>query len=217
MRRRTCLLSLALPLAPLDAARADGFGLEAARIVEPDGPVLTLARFRSAGGALERFTSRPGAWYALLLLPLLPGWPVELSLRAQRRGHALAAVALDAPPDAAPSVAVALPLRSERAHPPQWAVRLALPLRSAADAVFVLLEQWRADFAPPPPLQVRLRTGTARDSARAPWWDASASTDLPPPSPLAQGPREAVAFELPIWGPRRLVQPAAPAWVEVPR
>ena len=38
----------------------------------------SAAAFFPAGGPLERFTGRPGAWYALYRLPMYPGRPYEL-------------------------------------------------------------------------------------------------------------------------------------------
>lgn len=185
----------------------------AVHLLEPDGAVLMLTRFHPSGGPLERHGVRPGAWWQLLYAPLQPGWPVELSLRAQRRGHTLQLIALDAPPAEGPHVALTLPLWSDSAAAPaRWSSRFVLPAHSAADGVFVQLELWRADFAPPPPLAIRLR-GVAHsgDRVRAPAALTGARVEAPP-SPLVQAQRDRAAFELPLFAPR--VAPAAPmpAW-----
>jgi len=180
-----------------------------APVLEPDGPPLWLMHFRSDGRALDRFATRAGAWWHLLYAPMVPQWPMELSLRAQRRGHALQLIALDAAPADAPNVAVVLPLDGDAgAHPLRWSSRFMLPAASTADGVFVRIELWRADFAPPPPLAVRWRSivvpgGTAY-GVPPPSTAYGVPLQLPdrvvaPPSPLTQAQRVAV-FELPIWG-----------------
>lgn len=201
-------------------ARAHTAAAASAHWLEADGAALMLARFHPAGGPLDRHGARPGAWWQLLYAPLQPGWPVELQLRAQRRGHALQVVALDAPPAEAPNVAAALPLWADSATAPaRWSSRFVLPARSAADGVFLMVELWRADFASPPPLTIRLRsvayTGEALRASTAP----PAERVDAPLSPLTQAQRERGAFELPVFAPR--VAPAVvplQAWPQqVPR
>lgn len=210
MMRRTALGSLAcLVQSVVHAQASDAFDV---RVLMLDEPALVLSRYRAASGALDRFGSRPGAWLALLYLPLWPHWPVELSLRLPSRGHALQLQALDQAPSDAPRMAVSLPLWQERSEPGvQWTTRFVLPDRSPAEGVYVLVELWRRDFAAPPPMAVRLRSVADRPAARAPWWTAAERPSLAaPPSPLTQAARERGAFELPLWA-------APPAVRELPR
>lgn len=94
-------------------ALALGLDVHAALLLAPDGRVVQLRRFTPAAGPLQRHTSRPGAWYALLYLPMAPQWPVQLRLWSTERGHELRLFALDAAPDEALSVVQALPLETE--------------------------------------------------------------------------------------------------------
>lgn len=174
---------------------------QSAALIEPDGAALTLARFHPAGGALDRHVSRPGAWWQLVYAVLLPAWPVELSLRTLRRGHALRLVAMDAPPAEGPSIAVALPLVADASEAPvRWSSRFVLPARSPVDGLFLLVELWRADFAAPPPLTMRLRSAAPVAEPR-PAASPSARVEAPP-SPLTLAQRERAAFELPVFAPR---------------
>ena len=221
MNRRVLLGVMAAWGVGSRGVRAQTLGVLDALLLAPDGPALLLSRYLAAGGALERFRSRPGAWFALLFVPLWPRWPVELLLRPQRRGHALQVLALDAAPADAPSVAASVPLRTAGSEPAaQWSGRFMLPAQSAADGVYLLVELWRADFAAPPPLALRVRSVASRAGARAPWWGpADAARSEPPPSPLTlqMQQRDLGAFELPIWRLRVPAEAALPASPELLR
>jgi hypothetical protein len=188
--------------------------------LEPDGAALMLSRFHRATGPLDRYGARPGAWWQLLYAPLQPGWPVELTLRLQRRGHRLQVLALDAAPADAPGVAVGLPLVADSPSAPgRWSCLFVQNDANAAGGVFLYLELWRADAAAPPPLAVRLRSA-AWTMPDAPGPEARRSGRVEPPAgPLAQAQRERAAFELPPMPARRTPGVAPmPAWpLETPR
>lgn len=191
-----------------------GMGLDShtALFLTPDGRPLLLRRFVPAAGPLQRHASRPGAWYALLVLPMAPRWPVQLLLWSTERGHALRLFALDAAPDDAPSVVQALPIDTETSRigrPPRLSSRFMLPTASTAPAVFVLVEQWRADGEPPAPLWAQCQAATTAPYERTPWWATRAPRPphaagdseplVAPPSPLTQQGRDSRVFELPIF------------------
>ena len=196
-----------------------GLDSQSALFLAPDGRPLLLRRFMPAAGPLQRHASRPGAWYALLYLPMAAQWPVQLQLWSTERGHDLRLYALDAAPDEAPGVVQALPIDTETSRvgrPPRLSSRFMLPAASAAPAVYVLVEQWRIDGEPPAPLWAQLLATPPSSRERAPWWasrppyaprSASASdAAVAPPSPLTQQMRDGQTFEVPI-----LNLPAAPA------
>ena len=96
MRRRAMLATSVCCLGVSGAARA--LGADAALVLVPESRPRLLQRFTPAGGPLERHTGRPGAWYALLYLPMAPAWPLQLMLWSSARGHGLRLFALDAAP-----------------------------------------------------------------------------------------------------------------------
>ena len=199
----------------LAQGQGHGQGVHAALLLPPDGRAVQLRRFTPAAGPLQRHTSRPGAWYALLYLPMAPHWPVQLRLWSTERGHELRLFALDAAPDQAPSVVQALPLDTETSRigrPPRLSSRFMLPAASTAAALFVLIEQWRIDGEQPAPLWLQFLAYPVPQRASVPWWaprapHASGDSDnaVPPPSPLTQQLRDGRAFEVPIFN-----LPAAP-------
>ena len=207
MRAMRCFLRLAwLVSVAVAPAVAQGLVVEGAVFVEPDAPAMVVRDYRGAGGALDRHMGRPGAWYALLFVPLAPRMPVELVLWPQPRRHTLRLTALDLPPDHAPSMAVRLPLQSggpiDRSRAATQVSRFMLPAASAAEGVYLLLEQWRADGAPPPPLWLRVHWGVAPAPLRSPWNSARIGPLEAPLSPLSQARLDQPVLELPLWGVR---------------
>ena len=204
-------LALALPTGPTGAPVLDA---RAALYLPPDGRAQALRRFTPAGSPLQRHSARPGAWYALLYLPMGPQWPMQLQLWSTAHGHGLRLLALDAAPEDAPTVALPLPADSEASRtgrPPRWTSRFTLPANSTAPGVFVLIEQWRSDGEPPAPLWVQF-TSQPPARATAPWWplrqpraaaDGDAVPGAPalysPPSPLTRQAAEGRGFEVPIY------------------
>jgi len=188
-------------------------GWDAAVFVVPQAREQLLWQFTPAGGPLERYTSRPGAWYALLYLPVAPQWPMQLLLWPPARRHEIRLFALDQPPDESPSVVHPLPLEVEvgrGGRPAAQASRFVLPARSTAQSIFVLVEQWRPDGDRPAPLWVKLLVQRVPQRSTAPWWYSHAERSpraTPPPSPLTQQLRDADAYEIPIFGPPAFPDP----------
>ena len=181
-------------------------GTDAALFVEPDAAPQALWRVQPAQGPLDRHAGRSGAWVGLLYLPMLPGQPAELVLRTALRRHTLRLLALDQAPADGPSVAAVLPLepdsRQAGERPSFHVSRFMLPAASLADGLYVLVEQWRADGAPPAPLWLQLRTRLQPlDDHRGPPSAASRGVEAPP-SPLTRALREPGAFEVPLPAPR---------------
>ncbi len=203
MPRRQCLLCASAGLAswawlaPLPAA-AQGLPWAPAYTLALDGRAQWLREFSPAGSPLRQLSARPGAWYALLYLPVAELWPVQLVFAALPKRHELRTFALNAPPEAGPTVVHALPLELEspRAYPAaqssaQAVSRFMLPAASGLDAVFVLTELWSIKGDAPPPLRAQLQSYRPPQRATAPWWDAHSAKAAghnalqAPPSPLA--------------------------------
>jgi len=184
---------------------AHALNAEAAVWLTPDGGPQLLRRFTPAGSALQRHAARPGAWYALLVLPMAPAWPVDLRLWPAGRSHEVHLSALDAAPSESPNVVHALPLDLERAtdgRAARWSSRFMLPAGSTAPLIFVLVEQWRMAGDAPPVLWVQVLAGRVAQRSGAPWWDARSdrpADTLPPPSPLTQQQRITAVHEVPIY------------------
>jgi hypothetical protein len=189
-----------------------------------------LEHYVSAGGPLERHTGRPGAWYAVAFVPVSARWPVQLWAWQKSPSHQMRLTALDGWPATIASVVVPLPLSAEattHGRPLIQSGPFVLPAQSAAEGVFVLIEQWSPRGDPPAPVWLQARYaqglspyGSARGEGA--WWSrpqepATASARTAPPSsspsvpPLAHvgpsspppsaltAPRETVAVtELPI-------------------
>jgi hypothetical protein len=189
---------------PARGAQAD-LGAHAAVPLVPEARALRLNRFTPAAGPLERHAARPGAWYALLALPVAPQWPMQLLLWSSKRGHEVRALAMDAAPGDAPGVVHELPLTSEASRSggaPRLSARFMLPAASTAPEIFVLVEQWRSDFAPPAPLWVQLLAQRAAQPTQTPWWltrEPGERAALAPPSPLTQQTRGGKVHEVPIF------------------
>lgn len=153
--------------------------------LDADDAAAWLVRFEPVSGPVDAFASPRGAWWQGVFVRAAPGWPMELVLRTQRRsGHTLRLWALDATPADAPGQAVPMPLRADvRGLGQRWSSRFALPADGNAPGVFVRIELWRSDAAPPPSLAVQLRPIDGRhDGGRS-----SAGRVEAPPSPITQG------------------------------
>ncbi len=191
MFRRLFIAGALAVLAAGGACEVQALGIDSAVLIEPDAPPRLVRRFMPAGGPLARFESRPGAWYALLYVPVAPQWPIELSFWPPERRHELRLTALDVPPDEGPMVAFPLRVQVERVRGSrniQRVSRFTMPAGSDVQAIFVLIEQWSFDGGPPPPLWVQLSTNPPPDLGTRPWWlapDANQPVQAPP-SPLSQ-------------------------------
>lgn len=188
-------------------------GVDAAVLVVPQAREQLLWYFSPAGGPLDRYTSRPGAWYALLYLPVAPQWPMQLMLWPPERRHEIRLFALDQAPDESPTVVHPLPLEFEMGRGGKAVAqisRFVLPASSTAQAIYVLVEQWRPDGDRPEPLWIKLLAQHAPRRSAAPWWsshDDRSPRATAPPSPLSQQQREVNGHEIPIFGPSELPVP----------
>lgn len=205
MRRRSFIVSGACCFGPDAGSGVLALGADAAVWIEPQARAKLLRHFTPAAGPLERHASRPGAWYALLHVPMAPRWPMQLMLSPPEKRHEIRLFALDAAPEDLPSVVHPLPIaldtaRGGRASAP--VSRFMLPAGSTAQAIFVLVEQWRIDGDAPAPLWVQLTSQRTLERGVSPWWvarDARSAPVVPPPSPLTQDLRGARAHEVPIF------------------
>lgn len=180
--------------------------VDGADVLIIDDAPLPLAGAVRARGPLQRFASRPGAWYSAAFLPLSPRWPVQVWLWQRAHTHEVRVAALDAAPWSTPSVSVPIPVRSApaRGRPVLLTAPVVLQAGSRADGVFLLIEQWNPAGERPGPLWLQARSRVVLDADNAPMWspwpdDVAASlAPVIPPSPL-NAPRNASAVvELPI-------------------
>lgn len=193
--------------------------VDAIDVLYVDDLPLPLAYYVPAGGPLRRHMARPGAWYAAVFVPLMPGLPVQLWFWQRIRTHELRVFALDAPPGASPSVAVPVPLAVAGGRPVLHSAPLVLPANSSADGVFVLLEQWSVAGDRPDAVAVQARSRVLFDDDAVPWWSTRpepaphAPLSVVPPSPL-NAPRSVERLlELPIY--RRLgAAQSRETWIE---
>jgi hypothetical protein len=119
-----------------------------------------VTEFVPAGGPILRFTSRPGAWYALVHVPLLAALPAQLWLWMPADAHDVRVTVLDRPPGAGPTAGIPLPLRAARggARVALQSVPFVIPSDGAAAGAFVLVEQSRGANARPLPVWMQLRS-----------------------------------------------------------
>jgi hypothetical protein len=208
MHRRSLLVAA---LTPLVGHRAMAVGSDAVQLLLPEARAAWLHRFAPAVGPLARWSSRPGAWYALLFLPMEAGWPMQLRLWPVPPNQELNLVALDAAPDQAPGIAHRVPAEPGigRNDTRARTARMVLPADSQAPGVFMLVEHWRLDGEPPEPHWAQWRSQLALRQETAPWWSARPAPgelDRPPPGVLGT-PRHAASadrtHELPILALRR--------------
>ncbi|MEW5882396.1 MAG: hypothetical protein AB1761_18395 [Pseudomonadota bacterium] len=200
------LVALALAVAAAQSrGEPHGWGsepqqIEGADIVFVDEPALVQTHYRPAGGPLSRYTSRSGAWYVPVFVPLAPGWPVQLWVWQRARTHEVRLLALDRAPLDEPTAAVPLPaLRGQgRARAPWVSAPFAISSATDGDGAFVLIEQWSASGERPGPIWVQVRSRLILEPTGAPWWSSrtekpgSELAPAPPPSPL-QDARDARA------------------------
>ncbi len=199
---RALAIAAALAAAGEKPAQAAFAGPPAVAVYADDFP-LDVAFFFPAGGPLERFTGRPGAWYALYRLSLDPGSPYDLILTHRGDPGRMRVYALDNHPFGRVSVKAELARqKAEGWHDHEgtrYVATIALPRDAAVAGIYLLLE-----WSPPPgrdrPLPVSLQllsmeaqpwTGQER-SWEGPW-------DRSVKSPLQS--RNRGPYEIPV--PRR--------------
>lgn len=194
---------------------AQSMRVDGADVLLADYVPIVLASYLPANGPIRPTLARPGAWYAVVYLPLSPGWPLQLRLWQTAATHELRVRLLDGAPWG--PVAAVVPIRVEgwrrgamREHRSDFFV---LPAVSQAHGVFVLIEQFAAGGARPAPLWLQASSGAAFDAgvhAGPPHGHAPhepPSLTYTPPSPL-QSPRGAAgAVELPMLHDVRPRQP----------
>lgn len=157
-------------------------------MVFPDDPPLDVSFFFPAGGPLERFTGRPGAWYAVYRLPLHPGLPYNLVLEHSGDPGRIKLFALDDHPFERASVKSEIPLRRMEtwagSQRPTYITTIALPRDSAVYGIYLLVE-WipAAGEETPRPVSLLLlsadsRPRTERRSWRFPWADNGVRSPL---------------------------------------
>lgn len=166
---------------------------------------VRIDRFEPADGPMERFTSRPGAWYATVFVTLAPQMPVELTVLQPNPSHELKLLALETDVTGEVLREHALPMSyvaPRRGAPAQYFADFVLPEPSPVGGLVVVLEQWSRTGYRPAPLWVRVSPAGRhpRPSNAEPWWGAaqpkgSASQpkfhDVTPASPLlSQGRRK---------------------------
>lgn len=188
--------------------------------VRPDDFPVDVAFFFPAGGPLERFTGRPGAWYAIYRTPMYPGRVYDLILEHNGDPGRMKIFALDNHPFDQVSVKFELPLRKidgwgGSSSGFAYAATIRLPGDATVYGVYLLLE-WR----PPPgkdrPLPVsmqllssdpRWQTGQGRT-----WSYPSADKSLKSPLQSQNG----TLHEIPVprWDHR---ERGAGEWIEKER
>jgi hypothetical protein len=171
-----------------------------------------LEHYTPAGGPLQRFTSRPGAWYVTLFLAAPPQWPVEFTVVPRTSSHELRVFALDTTATGEVNSVSALPMvfsAPHRGQPARYSGDFVLPTYASMDGVTLVLEQWSVRGDAPPAIWVHSRFATGQTNAGngAAWWSPKATRSpgapaaaalVGPPSPLmSQGERRGV-YEIPM-------------------
>lgn len=214
MRRAgLALAALALTLAAHAQPRSDPrvYGgdppqIAGVDILFVDDPALVQMQYRPAGGPLNRYLSRPGAWYAAVFVPLAAGWPAQLWIWQASGGHELRLLALDASPIEKPTVSAPIPVLHARggARAPWVSAPFSIAPAADGDGAFVLIEQWNARGERPGPLWVQARSRSVEASAGTPWWATRAEgpgselAPAAPPSPMQDARDRRTVVELPI-------------------
>lgn len=202
MRRivRTSLVVLLLA-GTLGAAAAASFNGPPAITVYPDDYPVDVSFFFPAGGPLERFTGRPGAWYAIYRTPMYPGRPYDLILEHAGDPVRMKLFALDNHPFDRVSVKSELNLRRidgwQGSHEHAYAATIALPRDSSVYGVYLLLE-WMPPLGQDRPLPVSLQLLSADPRPQMGqgrgWWAPWAEKNVK--SPLQSQNRK--PFEIPV-------------------
>jgi hypothetical protein len=177
----------------------------------PNGRPVMLERYTPAGGPLQRFTARPGAWYVTLFLAAPPQWPVEFTVVPRTPSHELRVFALDTTPTGEVNSIGSLPMvysPPRHGQPAHYTGDFVLPAYASLDGITLVLEQWSLRGDAPPAIWVhsRFTTGRTNNGNGAAWWSpkatrapgATAPALVGPPSPLlSQGERRGV-YEIPM-------------------
>lgn len=147
----------------------------------PDEPPTRVTFYFAGGGPLERFTSRPDAWYALYRLPLYPNQPCTILLNHDNEPEKIRVFALDRSPFDNASMKYELrmakidwqPFRGQAAR--SYETVISLPADSAVPGIYILVEstpRGPAEKASPLLFQVLTANSTYMDRRRShtSWW-----------------------------------------------
>lgn len=172
----------------------------------PDDFPSNVPFFFPSGGPLERFTGKPGAWYALYRAAMYPGRPYDLLLWHPGDPDRLKIFALDGHPFGPVSVRQEIRLRRiDGRHSPGglYTALVQIPRDSAEYGIYLLLE-WFPPAGRIRPLQADLQILSADRAppwgGLRPWWRSGADRGVE--SPLQQERRR--IYEIPV--------PRAGAW-----
>jgi hypothetical protein len=205
LRRLAALAAFLLSIAGGAPANALFNGPPAITVYPDDFPV-DVAFFFPAGGPLERFTSRPGAWYAIYRTPMYPGRPYDLVIGHFGDPARLKVFALDNHPFGKVSVKQELLLRKFDSGDPSeriYGATISIPRDSAVYGLYLLLE-WNPPAGNDRPLPVELQVLTAE---RSPMWGQGrpwgrSGPDRGVESPLQSQNRDPYEIQVPRSGAR---------------
>jgi hypothetical protein len=188
-------------------------------MIQPDDFPVDVAFFFPAGGPLERFTGRPGAWYAIYRTPMYPGRPYDLILEHKGDPGRVKLFALDNHPFDKVTVKFELPLRKidgwGGASDSVYATTITLPRDSSVYGIYLLLE-WMPPLGKDRPLPVsmqllssdhRQQMGPGRTGS-SPWAEKSVR------SPLQSQNFNPYEIPVPRWDSR---ERGAGEWIEKER
>lgn len=171
--------------------------------VYPDDYPVEVAFFFPAGGPLERFTARPGAWYAIYRMPMYPGVPYDLLLTHAGDPARMKVFALDNHPFDKVAVRHELPFRKQEARDSReslYAATISTPRDTFLYGVYLLLE-WSPPTQEAHPIPVTLQALT---SPRGPHGGRGRPWGRPAPESGVESPLQSQGrnpLEIPL--PRR--------------
>lgn len=187
--------------------------------VFPDDYPVDVSFFFPAGGPLERFTGRPGAWYAIYRTPMYPGRPYDLILEHKGDPGRIKLIALDNHPFDKVSVKAELSLRKidgiAGSSGSAYAATIVLPRDASVYGIYLLLE-----WMPPPgkdrpfPVSMQVLSSDPRPQMGQgrtwsfPWADKSVK------SPLQSQNRNPYEIPVPRWDSR---ERGTGEWIEKER
>jgi hypothetical protein len=175
----------------------------------PDDPPVDVSFFFPAGGPLERFTGRPGAWYAIYRTSMYPGRPYDLILQHSGDPGRMKLFALDNHPFERVSVKSELPLRKIEvwlgSQASAYVSTVMLPRDASASGIYLLLE-WAPPLGhdKPLPVTILMLSVDPRPQMRQvlTWWVPWADNGVK--SPLHSLNRNAFEIPVPRWDPPNL-------------
>jgi hypothetical protein len=162
----------------------------------PEEPPARVTFYFPAGGPLERFTSKPDAWYSLYRLPLYLNQPYAILLSHEEEAERIRVFALDRSPFDMPSMKYELrmarldwqPFDRQNVHGYESIV--SLPPDSAVPGIYLLVE-WTPSPKPnakPPSLLLQVLTVNSsymdRRRPHRSWWSLGNSGSFIGPKPV---------------------------------